>query len=415
MKKEELEIIKEVIKEEGMRRDIGLLLGKKPRAVVRPSTFEFAGKWVLLLFGLAILIGFAYFYTRSEKAEVSPILNYEAAELGETKTDNNEEPSNAQLSDRGAENAIDKDLKQKGLSEKKVEKAQIPTNHNLPTSKRNKWPTAKGEAFNQSKPLPIRSKANLSKPGKQLSPQDEKVDESKSKSHTANGLAKRKEETINTDVPSQDSSKNPVKNSDSMAVETKEQESNTQKEDSTAVMNSIKDGSNGTDTKDSNKAIKKWDMMAGIGYGLLSTGDIPAFALNNALSYKITTRFSASFSASFGQSATGSQIENASYKQLELNVLYSPFKNNKKSDLRTGFGPTYYTSSRTYISSSQIVGGVVTNTYMVEKNNGLGVNLNVDYRYQISPKVLLGANVFSQRYFNGDIISGINLKAGFVF
>jgi len=158
--------------------------------------------------------------------------------------------------------------------------------------------------------------------------------------------------------------------------------------------------------------VGKLDFRIGCGVSLLGSGDMTTFVYENELNYKINNYLTSAVSINLGRSNYGA-YKNSAFTQGNLNILLSPFKNNKKSDFRIGTGLTYYTVSDAYITSSSYRNGqVVDVVYNIESRNSYGINVVIENTSRISDKLFWGAKLYTQPYFNGDINTGILLKLG---
>jgi hypothetical protein len=158
----------------------------------------------------------------------------------------------------------------------------------------------------------------------------------------------------------------------------------------------------------------KLDLRLGTGVSLLGSGDMITFNFENELNVKINQYFSSSASINLGRSNYGVS-ETASFVQGNLNVFFSPLKNNKRFDFRVGTGLSYYNISVAYESSQYWENGVLVDTdYEFDNRNSLGFNIIIENSYLITDKFLVGLKLFTQPYNNGDINSGVMLKFGLI-
>jgi hypothetical protein len=137
-----------------------------------------------------------------------------------------------------------------------------------------------------------------------------------------------------------------------------------------------------------------------VGTSLLGTGDMHTLMLENELNYFISNSFATSISLGYGRSNYG-VFETASFVQGNLNIYFSPFKNNKKNDFRIGTGLSYYNVSDGSERSSDY-----------QTRNSVGVNIILEHTYLLTERLRLGVKAFTQPYENGDINSGVLLKMG---
>ncbi len=156
----------------------------------------------------------------------------------------------------------------------------------------------------------------------------------------------------------------------------------------------------------------KFNLRLGIGYSILGTGDILTLNYENELNYSLNQYFTTSFSLNLGKS--NQDIYKAtSFIQSNLNIFISPFKNNKRNDFRIGTGLTYYKVSDAYRESSHYENGkFVRNNYELNNRISFGYNIIIEDSYFITKNLSIGLKLFTQPYFNGDINTGILIKAG---
>jgi hypothetical protein len=103
--------------------------------------------------------------------------------------------------------------------------------------------------------------------------------------------------------------------------------------------------------------------------------------------------------------------QKATYVQSNLNLLVSPFGNNRIVDFKIGTGVSFnniWTRRQdiTYVQN----GFNLLSEYKYE--NSLGVNMIVETTFKLTDNLLLGLKGFIQPYYNSDINSGILLKFG---
>lgn len=156
----------------------------------------------------------------------------------------------------------------------------------------------------------------------------------------------------------------------------------------------------------------KLDIRLGTGISLLGTGDMSTFNYENEINFKLDKYFTSSFSINLGRSKNG-VLKTASFTQGNLNFFISPFGNNKRFDFRAGTGLTFYNVSDSYAQSAYYEDGVLVGSdYIFENRNSFGYNVIIENSYLLTNKFLIGLKLFTQPYFNGDINSGVILKAG---
>lgn len=160
------------------------------------------------------------------------------------------------------------------------------------------------------------------------------------------------------------------------------------------------------------KSNSGFDYRFGIGNSFLGTGDMLGVMYENEINYSINNYLSSGISLGYGKSDYGAS-ETASFLQYNLNVFFSPFKNNKRNDFRVGMGLSYLKISDAYMSSASWTNNQLIDTdYVFDLRISYGCNFIIENSYSITDKFLLGLKLYTQPYFNGDINSGILLKLG---
>lgn len=160
------------------------------------------------------------------------------------------------------------------------------------------------------------------------------------------------------------------------------------------------------------------DFRVGTGISLLGTGDMQTTVFENELNYKINNYIAGGSSINFGNSDANGAQKNASFVQGNLNLFFSPFKNNSKNDFRLGAGISYYKineASEVYCLYNEDPTNDSLQQLIVYNHNArksLGFNLIIEDSYTIKDKFILGAKLYTQPYQNGDINSGFMLKTG---
>ncbi len=156
----------------------------------------------------------------------------------------------------------------------------------------------------------------------------------------------------------------------------------------------------------------KWDVQLGAGFSLLGTGDVWTLAFENELNYKLNPYFTLGTSVGFAK-GTFWDTEGTAYVQGNLNVFYSPFRNNHRHNFRVGTGVSLIDVDHTWLSFYASDGGTRTiEQYSFEEYTVFGINILLDYSVAINDKLLLGAKAFAQPYQDGHINSGIMLRIG---
>lgn len=160
------------------------------------------------------------------------------------------------------------------------------------------------------------------------------------------------------------------------------------------------------------KSQSRFDYRFGIGTSFLGTGDMHGIMYENEINCTINRYLSASISLGYGKSDYGVS-ETASFLENNINLFFSPFKNNKRNDFRAGMGLSYLNISDAYMSSASWTNNELIDTdYVFDLRKTFGCNIIIENTYSITDKFLLGLKLYTQPYVNGDINSGILLKLG---
>ena len=157
---------------------------------------------------------------------------------------------------------------------------------------------------------------------------------------------------------------------------------------------------------------KKIDLRFGMGASLLGTGDVTVGMYEAELNRKFSSYFAVGTSLAFGRSSSG-EYNHASFEQGNINFFISPFRNNRRNDFRIGTGMSYYDVSETHWTAQYYTDGIISDVVTdTKKRNSFGFNLILENTHMVNERFFLGIKVFTQPYRNGDINSGILLKAG---
>lgn len=157
---------------------------------------------------------------------------------------------------------------------------------------------------------------------------------------------------------------------------------------------------------------KRIDLRFGLGASLIGSGDLIAKMYEVELNRKFSSYFATGVSLAFGRNSSG-EYNHASFEQSNLNFFISPFRNNRRNDFRIGAGLSYLDISDTFWTSMRTdADGILEVTLETRKRNSFGFNVILENTYMVNERFFLGIKAFTQPYLNGDINSGILLKAG---
>ena len=162
----------------------------------------------------------------------------------------------------------------------------------------------------------------------------------------------------------------------------------------------------------SQESVSKFDFRLGYGTTFLGTGDMHTLAFENELNYHINSYFTVSPSIGFATSNYGVH-EIANYMQGNVNLFYSPFKNNNTNDFRIGLGTSYLNYSYSFEFERQtLTNGKDYSRYFFPTENDFGMNVTLENTFKLSQRLLLGIKAFTQIYTH-NINSGVMVKVGY--
>jgi hypothetical protein len=162
----------------------------------------------------------------------------------------------------------------------------------------------------------------------------------------------------------------------------------------------------------SQESTSKFDFRLGVGSTFLGSGDMLTIAYENELNYHINNYLTASPSIGFAKSNYGVN-EIANYMQGNVNLFYSPFKNNKTNDFRIGLGASFLNYSYSFEFERQTLSnGKDYSRYLFPTENDFGLNVALENTFKLSPRLLLGVKAFTQIYTQ-NINSGLMVKVGY--
>lgn len=157
------------------------------------------------------------------------------------------------------------------------------------------------------------------------------------------------------------------------------------------------------------------EFRLGLGPSLLGTGDMRCLAIENEYNYRLNSYFKIGAALQSGNSENGAFIH-SNFRQAGIHLYLSPFKNTGEGDFRMGTGLNYYRVYNVYASSTTFVNGVIVDETIVrESEKSAGVTIQMEYSRMVTSVLSLGLKAYSNPYFNGDIQSGILLRAGILF
>jgi hypothetical protein len=154
-----------------------------------------------------------------------------------------------------------------------------------------------------------------------------------------------------------------------------------------------------------------FDVKFGAGLGLMGSGDMYTLSFENELNCKINNFLSGALSLGYGKGERGVH-DHTAYLMGSANLFLSPFRNNRRNNLKIGGGASVFSHSNTYLQSGNEVTGYSYNLY---RERTAGFNLILEDEHRIGSHLLIGAKLFvTGGIRQGGIISGAMVKAGVV-
>jgi len=163
----------------------------------------------------------------------------------------------------------------------------------------------------------------------------------------------------------------------------------------------------------SQEKFKKFDYQFGSGISLFEIEAI-YICFENELNYKLNNYLSGSISLNYGKTMKNEREYFSSYRQGNLNLFISPFKNNKKNIFKIGTGLSYVDASIFKKTIIEDYYQKYSYVYFLKKENIFGLNMILYYNYLIKEKYLLGIKTYVQILEKDNVKSGIFLKLGVV-
>ena len=155
----------------------------------------------------------------------------------------------------------------------------------------------------------------------------------------------------------------------------------------------------------------KFDVKFGAGFGFMGSGDMLTLSLENELNYKINNFFTVAASFGYGKGERGVHDLTA-YTMGSVNVFVSPFRNNKRNNLRIGGGASVFNHTNVYTKSWNDQDG---STYDFFRNKTTGFNVILEDEQRIGSHLLIGIKAYmTAGAAQGGIVSGAMIKAGVI-
>lgn len=142
------------------------------------------------------------------------------------------------------------------------------------------------------------------------------------------------------------------------------------------------------------------DLRFGVGTSLLGTGDMQTLMFENEVNVKLNRFIALGGGIAYAKSDNG-VFETASFTQLNTNVYFSPFKNEKRNDFRVGTGLSWYAVSDAHLQFLYYTpnSDVVREEYEFDNRNSFGFNVLLENTYTLSDRYLIGLKAFTPALF----------------
>ena len=151
----------------------------------------------------------------------------------------------------------------------------------------------------------------------------------------------------------------------------------------------------------------KFDFKTGTGMVFLGTGDGIIYSFENELNYKINNYFSTAISIGLGRGGSIERVEMGTQDDYFLgciNAFFSPFKNNKRHNLKLGSGVSYFNQAHIHVVR------LSTRDLAYDGWSEILYNIILEYEYRINSRFMIGGKLFTTGSFSGgggDITGGL--------
>ncbi|MBO6516480.1 MAG: hypothetical protein JJ975_08000 [Bacteroidia bacterium] len=409
MSEKDLDIIKKVIEEEGMRRDIGLLIDESLHSGASTSWFS-THKWKLFVSGIIVAGIAVLLYLSLPKANQSQ-QSQVSEERGSGFRENQSEIKSEQEAEQNTSEtyAYDKAVSDRTNTQPNEaamnSKSDLGNQKETPNSTTNQQPPVKRA---NNKPNQVTSTNNDGEGEETDTKEQETSEDSPSQASTDTSDNSDQNQLVDTTETESDSTNGPTtQQSDTLAHNTTPGDTSVSKADST--------GNSANGQTRPNTIQKRWRVSAAPGYAFVSTGDVRNLEFAGGIDFKVNPHITTGLQASYGISYQAVELVKASFFQTNLMGFYSPFQNTKRHDVRAGAGASLYQIDHRYRGSSQIIGGVPVFEYVDERRKAIGYRIQFDYCYYITPRLCVGAAFYTNQYTNEDAISGVQTQIGITF
>lgn len=157
---------------------------------------------------------------------------------------------------------------------------------------------------------------------------------------------------------------------------------------------------------------KRIDIRFGLGASIFGTGNVIVDMYEAELNRKFSNYFTLAVTGAFGKVGEG-EFNTSAFTQSNVNAFISPFRNNRRNDFRIGIGFSSLDISSTHLEWASYENGILKDyKTTTSKCYTFGGNIILENTYSVTERFMLGIKVFTQPYLNGDINTGIILKAG---
>ena len=159
----------------------------------------------------------------------------------------------------------------------------------------------------------------------------------------------------------------------------------------------------------------KFDFKIGTGLAFLGHGDVTIYSFENELNYKINNYFSTAISIGLGRGGSGTMDAEVfewgsqdNYFLGSISVFVSPFKNNKRHNLKLGGGYSFFHQAHAYVNRLSHTNQ--TKDYYYDNTYANLFNITLEYEYRINSRFMIGGKLFTTCDYSGisgDITSGL--------
>lgn len=153
------------------------------------------------------------------------------------------------------------------------------------------------------------------------------------------------------------------------------------------------------------------DIKLGVGNGFFDPRDNSLLKIETEFSHKWNRYVTNSLSLNYGTMYRGIS-ESLSIFHVDMNIFYSPFKNNKRHNFKIGTGVSYLYADETYFVGSRFENGVLVEEYDFSKRGMLGTPIILEHEIAVGQKHILGFKIAHYSYTRASQLTGVSIKLG---